>query len=324
MTGSAEKRLETEMRAEGEVERREGIEFRSAGAKDAEGIAELYKKAYDGHYPLREYFEPGWIVNAIKKQSYIWQIAVNKNKVVGSSVGVPCNWNKSFEIGRTIITDNFYNRKIAKTLCERVRSEGFTQGFEIGWGTIRNEVMYNISKYLFMPVVGYLPGMHKPKVRETHLFCMRPSPIAKEKRRVPKQCPLYQSSTVKEITKELALDSIISDYPPDVVVGPNSDYAVLLKLSYHGGDNSTIINSIDNFDKLAAEYLQVTLLADKTDAIKFFSRLGFELCAFLPAWFEGDGKRYDCVTMASCGVKAVLPEKMFLSTVNKFKKIQLK
>ena len=298
----------------------EGIEFRSAKAEDAEGIAGLYRKAYGGNYPLSEYFDSGWIVNAIQKEGHIWQIALSKNKVVGSSVGVPHNWNKSFEIGRTFVDDEFQNRKVAKTLCERVRNEAFGQGFEIGWGTIRNEAAHNISKNDGMTVVGYLPGLHKPAVRETHLFCMRLSPAAKEKRRVPRQMPLlYKTHLINEITREMGVEDIVDDYPQDEVVGPESDCKASVKIFHHSGDDSTIIYALENFEKLAAEYIQVTLLTDKTKAMQFFSMLGFKPCAFLPAWFEKDGKRYDCLTMANYGVEPVVPETMFLKLIKNFK-----
>jgi hypothetical protein len=306
----------TETRLEGRLE---GIEFRSARQEDAEGIAELYKRVYGGSYSLTEYHDPNFVKEVVKKDKHIWHVALNKNTLIGSSVGVPHNWNNSFEIGRTIVKDDFCNKKIAKTLCERVCAEAFGKGFEIGWGVVRNKTMYTIAESLGMRVVGYLPGLHKPAVREMHLFYMRLSPVAKEKRRVPKQPPLlYQTHLIGELTKEMGLENIAGDYPQDMVVGPDSDCKASLKIYHHCNDDSTIIYAIENFDTLAAEYIQATLLTDKTKGMRFFSMLGFKPCAFLPAWFEKDGKRYDCLVMANCGVRAVVPDKSFVDIINKF------
>jgi hypothetical protein len=41
----------------------------------------------------------------------------------------------------------------------------------------------------------------------------------------------------------------------------------------------------------------VTVLADKTDLLRQLSHLGFELAAYLPAWYKGGAFRYDCVQL---------------------------
>jgi len=301
----------------------EGIEFRQARPEDAEGIAELYKKAYGWVFPLTEYSDSGRVKQIIEENKRIWHIAVNKKEIIGSSVGIPHKWNNSVEIGRTIIDKKFYNSKIARTLCERVKEEASKQDVDICWGHLRNKAIYNVAKHLDMKVVGYLPGLHKSEVRELHLLCMYLSATAKEKRQAPKNCTIYRSDVIKEIMKELRLSTAVGDYPSDIFAEPISDCVVPIKISHYHREKSTIIHSIDNFNKLAADYIQVTVLADKIDAMRFFSRFGFEFCAFLPAWFEKEGKRYDCVTMSNYGIKPTALEEQFFETVARFKKIKL-
>jgi len=273
------------------------IQIRKAQQSDAEKIARLYIRVYNGNYSLKEYTAPDSIKKIIIDRKYIWYIAHHEKDVIGSAVGVIEKWNKSFEIGRTVVDNNFSNKGIGTALCENITKHAFKNGLNIQWGTLRDIAIYNIAKKLDMTVVGYLPGLHKPKKRETHLMTLRISQNAKNKR-ISVGNPIYTLPYVKKIIENFGLEDVKGEYPQETIVGPESNRTATFKTQYHQGDNSTIITSADKFFA-SSDYLQVTLLADKTDAIRFFEKLGFEMCAFLPAWFEKDRKRYDCVLMAN-------------------------
>jgi hypothetical protein len=47
-------------------------------------------------------------------------------------------------------------------------------------------------------------------------------------------------------------------------------------------------------------HVTVSVLADKVDLLRSLCSYGFDIVAYLPAWCQGGGGRYDCVQLAKC------------------------
>lgn len=288
-----------------------------ARSEDAERIATLYKRVYADKYSLTDFTNPKFICNALKK-CYIWYLGFYNSDLIGSSVGVPDPWNHSFELGRTVIDSRFWGEGVAKTLCELVREEGLSKRYDIGWGTIRNYPVYRISIADGMYHVGFFAGRHQVENRETHLMCMRLSPRARQCRLVPPSNWIYQLPLVQEIINGLGLDGRPGGYPYEAVVGPRTKNSMKIEFDFHSVDSAAEISRISNCIHLFPEYLQVTLLADKLAHIDFFQRIGFRICAFLPAWCLKNRKRYDCVMMSNCVHKPELDDRRLKPVLKKF------
>lgn len=273
--------------------------IRIAKAEDAKGIAELYNKVYEGKYPLLDFIDSEVVAEHIENKRYIWYICSENKKIIGSSVAEIEFWNNSAELGKTVVDKEYHNKGIAKNLCERVREDTLSRGIDILWGALRNIAMYNISKRDGLTLVGYFPGAHLVNERETHLMGIRLSFSAKQKRIISPFNKIYDLTGIQNIIKEMNLNGKEETYPEENIISAGSDKNMLVTGSYYPSDKSLIINSIlgDNFK--APEYIQMTVLIDKTSLIKLLKHLGFKITAFLPGWFLKKEKRYDCVILTN-------------------------
>ena len=293
------------------------VEIREAKLEDSVKIAQLYDEVYEGKYPLLEFLEAHSIEKMIA-DGHIWVLAVDNNEVIGSAVGIPEKWNNSFEFGRGAINKNYWDKGVGTEISKSVVKRGFEQGFDVMWGTPRNIPVYKVVKGLGMVLTGYLPGAHKVDFREMHLLSILLSEKAKKNRVAPpgnRQNKIYNLPAVKRVIKELCLENVECEYPDDFVIGPESKNMLNAGFDYRPGDNSLIINSIDNPTVLNSGYFEATVPASNIKAIEFFEKLNFKICAFLPAWY-GTGKRYDCVRMANCFEKQLIADKSVESIVN--------
>ena len=62
------------------------IEIIKISTEHANDVANLYNKIWGPNYPLKEFLDPISISKIIKTDQYIWYIAVDENKVVGSKL----------------------------------------------------------------------------------------------------------------------------------------------------------------------------------------------------------------------------------------------
>lgn len=268
-----------------------------AAPAHAEGIAALYEKVYAGKYPLAEFQDPRFIAGAVQDSRYKWFVAQKGGAVVGSTVGVVAPWNNSCELGKTVVDPGEAGAGVAKQMCARMRDSALEEGVEVLWGALRNEQMTKIARHDGLVLVGYLPGAHRVENREIHLLGYRLSDEARRKRVAPLKNHLYDLPGFQRICAEFALPVAQGEYPKEVVVNPglcaNAEVGVL----YHPFDKSWVVTRWDGVLDVP-EYIELTVLADKVDEIDKLVHAEFEQVAFLPAWYERDGKRYDCIRLA--------------------------
>ena len=155
--------------------------------------------------------------------------------------------------------------------------------------------------------------------REAHLITLS---IPEHARFVHVTPPVAESASgafIRErIYRPLRLRLAPGEYPPESLVGATSDWS----LDWGTWWSTTIPTLRTERSRSSAfaldpssrriftgtstrflralphvEHIIVTVLADKTDLLRQLFVLGFELAAYLPAWYKGGVFRYDCVQL---------------------------
>ena len=274
------------------------IVYRVPNIEDAEAVSDLYKTVYSGKYPYKEFNYPDSLKPLFAREDFVWCLAFDDEKLVGSGVATAQAWNMSAEIGKVVVDRDYRGNGIAQNLCCMVQSEIEQKGYELTWASVRNTHGFKIAlNNLGMNVVGYLPGSHRVKEREVHFFTQRLSDSAKAARVRASDVTLYSPKLFRTIDLECSNKNTISGkYPDDVIVAyqtPNFE----LHGNYHGGDSNLTITSLDGGTKFP-QYIETTVLIDKLENIENLKSSGFQITSFLPGWFLCDGKRYDCMRLS--------------------------
>lgn len=323
------------------------IDFKITHATEehAEALAELYLQGYGGKYPLKEFTDPDLIRNAIQQDKYRWIVGMYGTTVIASSVGIKAEWNKSFEHGRAIVyPPEFRRNNIIQNLISKVVSSCLNEGYDLGWFGMRDSKGINFSEKNKMGLVGYFPGIHKVKKRENHLIYLVREGNYRTKRIINQKVTDVYASLVSYVERELSLKDFglgiqSEDYPQDEIVGDTKGD----KLEEH---NFTVYYHVEPFDKsvvigklkvnkdlidalenilthepfINSEYVQLDVLADKFKIHRELEKIGFKMCAFIPAWFLKNNKRYDCIRFAKHAPSESL-DKEVLSRINRIKEV---
>ncbi len=272
---------------------------------DAEQIASLYKRVWGGNYRLKEFVEPSEVAKNVLNPKYVWPIAKIDGRVVGSTVGT-IEGSQRCELGRTAVDKDYGAQRIASHLCDVMRDGALERGAEVLWGSVRNNQIHKIAHHLGLRVVGYLPGAHAAAEREVILMSQYLSESAKRKRVVPQHADIFGLKSVYGIQKELSLgESRVGKYPLEVIVSEDVQNPALIAGDYHPHERSLRVTSYGSA-LVIPEYVEVTMFADKNDQILQALEAGFEICAYLPAWVEQGGARFDSVLLAKPLVQPVL------------------
>jgi hypothetical protein len=266
------------------------IEFRKAIPTDAEQLVKLYSDVYGGGYSRAEYSDPKLLESLLLSGKYICYVALSGEEMVGSSAIVLHEWNRSFEFGRTAVREDYLNKKIAKSVCGLARDDVMSDGFELGWGTVRNDPIYRISLNDGMTMVGYTSQYKPHHTRETQLVCEMGIP----KKRIVPENHIYELDIVKSIEKSTMMPGQKGDYPETVAINTGKRGKSSIFFEYNPEDSSAKITDLPD---ILPEHFLVTLLADKIEEMSYLRRFGFNVTAFLPAWYYLDGMRYDCILM---------------------------
>jgi hypothetical protein len=313
------------------------LDFKVLPAEEshAEELARLYLAGYSGKYSLEEFTNPESIRKAIRERIYCWMVGINEGRVIASSVGVMAHWNNSFEHGRAVVYPVEFRRKnVIQTLISAVVSACLAEGCDIGWLGMREDKGVAFSEKNELGLVGFFPGAHKVKVRENHLLYVVKEGCYRTRRATNAQIMQVYAKAVEYVEDALGLKKfgLLSppvEYPPDVVVGDQKGLRIEEKgfrLSYQTEpkDGAIVIGNIETAsDQIGVlldvmlraplnegEYVQVDVLADKFEAHERLKGAGFEMCAFIPAWFLKGGRRYDCVRFAKHSPSVSLDEQI--------------
>jgi hypothetical protein len=173
-------------------------------------------------------------------------------------------------------------------------------------------------------LVGYTSKHKVGETRESHTLYVDVNKASNGRFILPRGFDenfVYSSNAVKSFFSSHGDLFSPGDYPEEVICGPDMQDALFgnnSRIFYqtHIHDASTRIGRVESsdleevisfFDDKSvssnfpgSEYIEMDVLSDKTDAIRSFSKIGFEVCAFFPGWHY-DPKtelRYDTVRLA--------------------------
>ncbi len=265
-----------------------------------------------GKYPLSELTNPESIEKIIKEEYPLWVIAVDGGKVVGSTLGMADNDNNSIEFGGGVLDENYRGQHLATKGSLIFFQKAIGREYDIIWGSPRRIQVKTACEGLGMHTVGYLPGAHFVDFSELHLIALMLTEKAKSKRVSPSGSRgnvIYNLPLTKRIIGEMELDnSCEDDYPSGLGYGGSRTkekkenipgQRITIDCTYRKGDNAVLMRPPPESVCYNARYLEVNLPTSNTEGARFFRRLGFEVCAFLPGWY-GKEKRYDAVKLARC------------------------
>ena len=231
-------------------------------------------------------------------------------------------WNDSYELGRGLTRPDYPRglgallmQRVVDWVCDAALGEVFTGSFParcfVDLGAALNPPMI---------VAGHDTGRTVTNgSRGEHLIAFS---IPEHARFVHVTPPMVESASgafIRErIYHPLGLTLAPGEYPPESLVGATSDWSLDwgdLVVDYNPtapnrtlaivGNRARVIRAAHlsrDLDQLLralprVEHIIVTVLADKTDLLRQLSSFGFDLIAYLPAWYKGGVFRYDCVQL---------------------------
>lgn len=308
------------------------IEVRHATPDDADGIAALYDRAYDGGYSITECTDPALVRRVLADRQHIWVLAVDGARVIGAIVARHDPANASYELCRAAVDPGYRGRaNYSAVFGLSFRDAVDRPDCEMIYGYARSEYarrMFSRAR-LRWSWTGTDGGMHLVAAeREEHLFGMAFNPERLVTRVVPPLSILIPESAVaREIT---ILNSMTrtGDYPSRIAAGGAVGLAhesdcgrvsySLFELSRAAvvsaveGDTPDDVRRvlwevIEGAAPSKIEHMTIHALADKLSVIAELCRPDpadpirrFTVRGYLPGWHKDGEARYDCVTLTTC------------------------
>jgi hypothetical protein len=250
-------------------------------------------------------------------------VAEEENRLVSSMTMMYRPWNDSYELGRALTRPDCHRRGLGALLMQRAVDSVCDAALgEVFIASFRARCLVDPCAALNPPMI--VAGHDTGRIvangsRGAHLITLS---IPEHARFVHVTPPVAESASgafIRErIYRPLRLPLAPGEYPPESLVGATSDWSLewgtwssttipALRTERSRSSAFTLDpssrrifpgTSTDSFRALPhVEHIIVTVLADKTDLLRQLSVLGFELTAYLPAWYKGGVFRYDCVQL---------------------------
>lgn len=308
------------------------IEIRYATPDDADQIATLYDRVYNGGYPLTECTDPALIRQIVTNREHIWVLALDGDMVVGASAARPEPVNRSYELCRSVVCPDYRGRANYGAVLDLSARAALEQpDCEVVYAYARSERALRIGNRIRPPLcwTGTDGGMHSVAgIREEHVFGMAFNPEQVVTRIVPPRSLVAEDS---EVAQQIArLNSVIrtGDYPSRIAVGGaaefthESDYG-RVSFSVFEPSRAAVVGAVegdapDDIRRVLwevingaapskIEHMTVYVLADKLPTIAALcradtgdSRGRFAVRGYQPGWHKDGDVRYDCVALAAC------------------------
>ena len=199
------------------------IVIRPARASDAHDISALYREAYSPngigdarhHYPFPQFLDAEWVVEALKKESICWLVAVyNQNAIgtVGALLNIGQEYDQITESFGLVIRKEFRNRRIGTKLynylCTRLHNKTM---FLIAEARTANPGGYRIVRRCNFIPIGFEPFAHfTPTGHESMLVTAKISVSALQKRQMRTQLTRKAHSLAVSVLKPLRTHSGLS------------------------------------------------------------------------------------------------------------------
>jgi hypothetical protein len=297
------------------------VVIRRATAEDALRISRLFQVTYgDSSHPCKDECS---VYESICSGANTWRIAIDQDELVACVTLIHNRWNRSCEIGRGITLREYRGEGLATTMMQQSLNEAFAYwSCDVMIGFPRNQTMLNIALERLAP--HFMPVGHDGAInvangiREYHAITLVTNPRVSFCHYIPRSWSWANSDFVQhKIVKPLGLRPMPGDYPPLWVVGSGvaQEYPEPFSFDYDpfclsnsleitgchtNFSNATeaanaLLHMLEGFDRL--RHTRVTALVDKAEFIRHLIEAGFELTAYLPAWYRQGNARFDCVLL---------------------------
>ncbi|MBL8206841.1 MAG: GNAT family N-acetyltransferase [Blastocatellia bacterium] len=295
---------------------------RPARVQDAEQLASLFQRAYgESSHPCQD---AEYLRRFIADQRNIYLVEVCEDGVV-AGMGVTyhqwhdaCEWSHGVtypEHRRTGIAERL-TRQAHAACCARQQGDLFL-------GLPRGQRTFKIGTEVVNPrmvMTGHDGGMNVANgTREIHVTLVARLPQVRFTHITPDVDEITNSAAVQEtVWQPLRLRANPGAYPNVSFVGPTANTLKQeqgFSFSFDSACPSRALEIRGFSDKpnnpqqicraldglLAAyptaEHISANVLADKVQLIRGMREMGFELPAYLPAWYKVNNARYDCVKL---------------------------
>jgi len=233
-------------------------------------------------------------------------------------------WNDSYELGRALTLPEYRRNGLAGLLMQQVLDWAADAGLgELIFGYPRVRRIADLCATLDPKIVvaGHDAGRNVANgSRETHLIVCGVLRHARFTHVAPGVAALLDwRFLIEQLYAPLGLIGSPGEYPSECFVGAISqkqmslgawilDYAPanpsgaleVIGLQDDGAIPCQIAQELDQILSAMPEvqHVTATILADKVEMIRALAGFGFEISAYLPAWYRSGPFRYDCVQLA--------------------------
>jgi N-acetylglutamate synthase-like GNAT family acetyltransferase len=251
-------------------------------------------------------------------------VAEIDDQLVSAMAMTYCAWNDSFELGRAITHPDYRRHGLAQTLMQPVVSWVSAAALgEIFFGFPRARRIVDLCAALSPPmiVVGHDGGRNVAHdSRETHLIVYAIPSHADFEHIIPRDSSRFDAPLLAEhYYQPLGARPSQGPYPSVCFVGDAADWSIAFEsflIEYQTdsphraleivgdsgriGRTSNVAREIASLMRLLpdVEHVTATILADKIRILEALRDVGFDATAYLPAWYELEGRRYDCVQLS--------------------------
>jgi len=300
------------------------FEFRAPLEQDAEPIAQLFQIVYrESSHPCKE---AAFVRATFHSGRDFWLVAVANGRVVACTAMQRQPWNGVFESCRSVTHPEFRCHGLGGLLYQRIldqvsRRPDFTYvfGFPRTRGMLR---LLCADVELPFVILGHDGAMNVANgCREYHLVGMTTNNreplrhVVSERGNVA-SAPFLQ----RQVLSRLGMIGEVGSYPSDLVVGPVGEQQAvvdgvvieyrfdanlpnraleLMRVEAPGKDAGVVCCALETFlaQFPTVAHVSMNILSDKEELIGQLQHLGFEVSAYLPAWYVSGGRRYDCLML---------------------------
>jgi len=249
-------------------------------------------------------------------------IEIDKKIVAGAAMTYSA-WNDAYEFGRAITHPDFQRQGLAGLVMQQVVQEVCQRTLgSVFFGFPRVRRVADLAATLALPFVaiGHDDGRNVVNgQREVHLIVYAVPGHARFLHVAPPVPQVLHAPFLREhVFRPLGLTMTPGAYPPEYFVGPPCrwqrthdgfvfDYEAsapnrAVEIVGHLTPTVPVTDLCAKLNGLLqelsnAEHVTVTVLADKVDLIRELCGAGFQITAYLPAWYARKQRRFDCVQL---------------------------
>jgi GNAT superfamily N-acetyltransferase len=297
------------------------ITIRRAGPQEACAIAVLFQQMYrDSSHPFRSL---ALVAEFLADSRNFQIIAQEEDRIVASMAMTYQTWNNSYELGRALTVKEYRRNGLAGILMQEIVNWAALAGagdIIFGYPRVARIAQLGITLNPQMPIVGHDAGRNVANGhRETHLISFGIFPDARFHHVRPTHLQISECPFMRDIYSRLGLTGSTGAYPPEYFVGA-AQQSLLVAGSWtfaytFGAPEGAVEVVARDLDGASAremseelreimnampdiQHVTATILADKVDLIQILARQGFEVTAYLPAWYKSGPARYDCIQLS--------------------------